>query len=346
MKYNFIKNAIISVIIPTYNSEKFISKCIQSVLNQHYQKLEIIIVDDYSDDNSLLQTKLALQNSKIPWKIFKHEKNKGVSAARNTGVNNSIGEYLFFLDSDDYLDPLCLSKLYNTAKLTNSDMVLGTMMDVTNEGKPMRFTKKQNNETFNNPIIAYVENKLSNLSCNRLINHLFYLKSGINFIEGIIFEDNVWSFSTTAQATRVSTISDTTYYYRKWEGSFMSCKSYDSFRLDCLYYDLCNCNNIAQKININSHPSFRLWFARAILNYFEKITNANVSQKERTKRLSKFFSEISIPENELNKITCFWYIILKTISILFPNHIWINILIKIRKFKTLICKVNSQPTTL
>lgn len=333
MKYDLFKKETISVIIPLYNAEKFIFKCIQSVLQQHYKKMEIIVIDDFSNDNSLIQAKQALKNASIPWKIIEHKKNKGVSAARNTGVNNSYGEYLFFLDSDDYLDPYCLTKLYNAAQQNDADMVLGTMMEVTNNGKIIGYTKKQNNEIFCNPIIAYVENKLSNLSCNRLINHSFYLKSGIKFIEGIRFEDNVWSFSITSHASKVLTISDVTYYYRKWEGSFMNCKSYDSFRLKCLYYDICNCNTLSQKLNINNHPSFRIWYARHIINYFEKIATSNTTQKEKAKHLSKFFNEISIPNNELNKITCYFYLILSKLSFFFPNYIWINIIVKIRTLK-------------
>ena len=89
----------VSIIIPMYNSEKYILDCLNSIINQTYRNIEVIVVDDCSTDNSVKLVK-SLKDERI--KLIKQKKNKGVSKARNKGVYNSTGSYLCFLDSDDY----------------------------------------------------------------------------------------------------------------------------------------------------------------------------------------------------------------------------------------------------
>ena len=114
------RNPKISVIIPVYNVEGFIDRCIKSVVNQTLQDIEIIIVNDGSQDNSELVIKKYLNSEKI--KYFKKE-NGGLSSARNFGINCANGEYIAFLDSDDYIDSNMYEEMYRLAKKENADMV-------------------------------------------------------------------------------------------------------------------------------------------------------------------------------------------------------------------------------
>ena len=101
----------ISVIIPVYNVEKYLDKCIMSVINQSYKNLEIIIVDDGSTDNSrVLCDKYAKIDNRI--KVF-HKKNGGLSDARNFGLKHATGEFIAFLDSDDWVDKDLYKILYD-----------------------------------------------------------------------------------------------------------------------------------------------------------------------------------------------------------------------------------------
>jgi len=104
----------ISVIIPCYNSEKFLNKAVESVLNQTLQELEIILVDDGSTDKTptLLQ-QYKMSDNRV--EVITHPKNFGLGAARNSGINHAKGKYLFFLDSDDYIHPNSLEVLYEQA---------------------------------------------------------------------------------------------------------------------------------------------------------------------------------------------------------------------------------------
>lgn len=113
---------LISVIVPVYNNEKFLERCIQSVLNQSYKYIELILVNDGSTDNSgSICDKYSKNYDRV--KVI-HQVNSGVSVARNTGIINARGEYIQFLDSDDYLEANMCEKLYKSITKNSSDMVI------------------------------------------------------------------------------------------------------------------------------------------------------------------------------------------------------------------------------
>ena len=112
----------ISVVIPVYNVGSYLAECLDSVISQDFKDIEIICVNDCSADNSLeILKKYAGKDSRI--KIVNHEYNKGLGAARNTGLRKAAGKYVFFLDSDDFLCTGILGKLYNKALETKADAV-------------------------------------------------------------------------------------------------------------------------------------------------------------------------------------------------------------------------------
>lgn len=113
---------MISVIMPVYNVENYIEKCLDSVCNQSFKDLEIICVNDGSTDNSLkLLEDYAKRDSRI--KIITQE-NGGIGHARNTGLKNATGEYVLFVDSDDFLCENSLDELYYNINSNNSDLVI------------------------------------------------------------------------------------------------------------------------------------------------------------------------------------------------------------------------------
>lgn len=115
-------NTKVSVIVPVYNGEKYLQRCLNSITKQTLKDIEILCIDDCSTDNSLnIIEDFAVTDKRI--KIFRHLKNSGESKARNTGLENSTGEYLSFVDNDDTIDLDFLEKLYKKAKETNADIV-------------------------------------------------------------------------------------------------------------------------------------------------------------------------------------------------------------------------------
>jgi len=120
----------VSIIIPVYNNEKFLDRSIQSVLNQTLQEIEIICVDDASTDKSLeILKKYNEIDDRL--KVVHIEENKGPSIARNTGINLAVGEFIGFMDSDDYINKKYFEKLYEYSK--NHDIVVGIFVNSTDD---------------------------------------------------------------------------------------------------------------------------------------------------------------------------------------------------------------------
>lgn len=115
------KTCLISVIVPVYNTEKYVGKCIESILNQSYQNFELIIVDDGSKDKSL---SVCIEYSEDPRIKIISQKNQGVSMARNTGLDNANGDYVVFVDSDDEILPDMLSQMIKVSKKYNADLIM------------------------------------------------------------------------------------------------------------------------------------------------------------------------------------------------------------------------------
>ena len=153
-------NLKVSVIVPVYNSEIYLRDCLESLLNQTLTELEIILVDDASTDKSIeIMAEYKSQYPKI--KIFKSEQNKGQGASRNIGMSLVTGEYIGFLDSDDYVAPTMYENLYNAAKENNADIVttrLTFVKDSSYLGKIFESNNRINNYTpLDNPKLVLDE---------------------------------------------------------------------------------------------------------------------------------------------------------------------------------------------
>lgn len=115
---------LVSIVVPVYNVECYVEECLQSVCSQTYENLEIICIDDVGSDKSMDIVRLyATKDSRI--NIVEHEKNKGLAEARNTGLRNLSGDYVFFLDSDDFLSVDAIERLVRCASMCDTDIVIG-----------------------------------------------------------------------------------------------------------------------------------------------------------------------------------------------------------------------------
>jgi glycosyltransferase involved in cell wall biosynthesis len=126
--------AKISVIIPAYNVENYIEKTLKGLTLQTFKDFEVIIVNDGSTDNTENKINSILRNADFPWKLIKQQ-NQGVSVARNNGLSEANGEYVCFLDGDDYYDAFFLEKMYNKAKENDYDMVACNSIRVSENGR-------------------------------------------------------------------------------------------------------------------------------------------------------------------------------------------------------------------
>ena len=209
-----------SIIIPVYNVEKYLEKCLDSIKNQTYKDYEVIIVNDGTKDNSMDIAK------KYDFKII-NQKNQGLSAARNTGVKNATGDYLLFVDSDDYLEKDLLKELNKSLK-NNPDLVRFQIKEVYEDGKEINypeeeFQNKSGVEAFS--IISkyhFVENAWA-----YLYKKTFYEKNKFKFKEGTIHEDFGIVPLIIMKANKVNSINYLGYNYLQRSGSIMSQKNYE-----------------------------------------------------------------------------------------------------------------------
>ena len=124
---------LVSVVVPIYNVEKYLDRCINSIASQTYSNLEIILVDDGSPDNCpSICDEWAKKDSRI---VVIHKDNQGLGMARNTGIDNATGKYIFFFDSDDYVDVSIIEKCVNSAIEYGSEVVVFGRNDVYDDGK-------------------------------------------------------------------------------------------------------------------------------------------------------------------------------------------------------------------
>lgn len=118
---NTLKKPLVSVIVPVYNVEGYLDECLNSIKQQTYKYLEIIVIEDCSTDSSMMVLQAHLADTRF--KLIQHKKNSGISAARNTGIEAATGDYLMFVDSDDIIDTRLIATCVNCAETTNADLV-------------------------------------------------------------------------------------------------------------------------------------------------------------------------------------------------------------------------------
>ena len=216
-----IKNnePLVSVIMPVYNAEEFLDKSVSSVINQTYKNLEILLIDDCSTDNSYnILKEYANKDNRI--KLFHNEQNKHVSATRNVGIKNATGKYLYFIDSDDFIDNDYIEHLVKTAEKENADIVVNTnMYSCKNKRKKIHDLTRQFRTT---PKDDYkiLANKFFPSVCNRLFKRELQIEYNILFPDGIKYlEDGYFNVLYFSVSNNVSFISPNSYYYRVIENS-------------------------------------------------------------------------------------------------------------------------------
>lgn len=216
----------ISVIIPVYNVEQYVVQCLQSVADQTWDgEIECIIVDDCGTDASMEKVDefLSLYDGSIDFKVIRHEKNRGLSAARNTGVEVSSGDYIYFLDSDDSITPKCLEILVGkVSDYPDVQLVHGKMKSIPYKKYYDRKALESIDYLGDN---ASIRNLIFDLSINatdKLISSAFYHANSLRFRDGVIHEDQLWSYYLYDSISSVAFVHETTYLHIIRQGSIMT----------------------------------------------------------------------------------------------------------------------------
>lgn len=218
----------VSVIIPVFNKEKYLKKCLDSVVNQSLKEIEIICIDDGSTDASLrILEEYSKEDTRI--NIIK-QSNKGPGLARNRGLDVATSEYVFFLDADDWIELNALEKVYNNAIESNSEIVLFNAVEYLPENKiKNRVYYPQNIQhtfDFHDKKDIVMNNFL--IACTKLHKLDFIRKYDIRFSENGLFEDVFFHIQSMIKASRISYVNEIFYNYRRTEKNTRQTESIQS----------------------------------------------------------------------------------------------------------------------
>lgn len=220
-----MKQDLISVIVPVYNVEKYISRCVESILAQTYTNVEILLIDDGATDNSgKICDDFAKKDKRI---VVIHKENEGVSVARNTALDIAKGKYITFVDSDDYIAEDCVERLYNLLMLYEADISMVGLETVYNYNTKLVKGKKKKISCYSN--IEAVETLLyrkgiTNGPCGKLYKKQLF--DEIHFPAGIVLaEDLAIMYRLLYIAQKVVCSKEKKYFYYQRKSSIIHKKN-------------------------------------------------------------------------------------------------------------------------
>ena len=276
----------VSVIIPVYNVEKYLRECLDSVVNQTLNDIEIICINDGSTDGSLeILKEYAQKDNRV---IVIDKENEGVSIARNLGIKMSNSNYVLFLDSDDYLDINCLEKVYSKIQETSVNILNFGLIE--NWGKctnPVWYNREleKNEGIITSPEI--IKMFLTN-ACGKLFNKKYLIDNEITFPENIkTCEDGIFCIKCFLNSTSWYLMNEAFYYYRKNREDSATNSKKEVMKNDILAFKytlnlplFINANRAQKKIILEKHLG-------GILNYY-KNENSLILLIEYTYEISLF----------------------------------------------------------
>lgn len=223
---------LISIIVPCYNVEKYLSKCIESIIYQTYNNIEILLVDDGSPDNSgKICDDYAQTDNRI--KVI-HKKNGGLSDARNVAIDIANGEYILFIDSDDYVSVNHVESLFNMISSTDSDIAIQEIMPFYEGTSPKDMTNKVKQEIVYNSnealINMFYQKKFDNCACSKLYKKNLF--NNIRYPKGLLYEDLATTYRILLHSKKIVFSDYKSYYYLLRNNSIEGCpfnfKKYES----------------------------------------------------------------------------------------------------------------------
>jgi len=312
-----MKKDLISIIVPIYNSEKTLERCVRSIINQTYKNLEIILINDGSNDNSL---NICKDLKKIDDRIkIIDSKNEGVSSARNKGIENALGKYIMFADSDDYVSNVWCESLYSI--VDDNNFSICNIYCVDEITKEISVENNLLEEKINFSIEDFFEvykMKLLNQPYNKIYNKDRLNEFNIRFDETLsLGEDLLFNLEYLMKCYRIEIINKRTYYYIKGRDDSLCNKYYFDFYeiqiklnlklLECL--KSLNCEYVYRH---DFYTGFLFCIINSIRNIYSKNNKQNIVKKIKKSRNilhNKYYDLclINVDKKIFNKI--YWYIL-------------------------------------
>ena len=307
----------LSIIVPVYNVEKYLPKCLESLIKQTLKDIEIICVNDGSMDNSLAILKeFASKDSRI--KIIDNQ-HQGVAKTRNTGIEQSTGEYIGFVDSDDYIDIDFFEKLYNSATKSNSDIAIASILKHKNFFNiyNAKYTKEEIAITIQDKIKLCEDKKhFFFYAWNKIYHSGFIKENNIKFSEGQIYEDVMFAIKALYYSNKIISVYGTKYHYIEHENSLTKYKDktgekeQDLVKAYSELQEFCNSKNIEIPERLNYYTKENFGFIlnlykgkyQSKIQLFNIFTIATISNYSETRNLITILGfKIKIAKREITK---------------------------------------------
>lgn len=210
----------VSIIVPVYNVEKYLRECLESLLHQDHESVEIIVVDDGSTDSSFeLMEEYA---NKDPRVRTVRQRNMGLSGARNTGLRHARGHFVMFVDSDDYISKSCLGKMHKNAVVEGNDIVVAEVMRVWDNGKQEKALSQRKTYTGKGFFRKIISVEAPSAITRLLIKRSLFEKANFSFPLNRLHEDVSSTFKVFYYCDKIGYVDEVLYYWRVRAGSITS----------------------------------------------------------------------------------------------------------------------------
>jgi glycosyltransferase involved in cell wall biosynthesis len=283
---------LISVIVPVYNVEKYLKKCVDSITSQTYKNLEILLVDDGSTDSSgQICNEFEKNDARI--KVI-HKKNGGLSDARNAGLDRAKGQYYAFIDSDDYIQDNTIEIMLNAIKKNKSEIAVCNMIRFLEEGETVQFYCPTDHE-----VLYQGNQRYKTLNQPSVCNKLFEAKlfEGIRFPKGKYYEDTFVYHEVLYRANNIVLTGTDSYWYLSREDSIVGQPQYTE-----RYFDFIEA--VYKRADFLLKHDVQPYAKEACLSLYAAIANAESNIEENTKTIEKFSiarKQYTLAYNELMK---------------------------------------------
>ena len=269
----------VSIIVPIYNVENYLDRCLKSIKNQSYSNLEVLMIDDCSPDRSFqIAKKYEKEDSRF--RYIKRDKNGGLSAARNTGINLATGDYLCFVDSDDWISKDYVFHLLKNASENESDIVICDYVmsyENGNEKKANSLSSIVDSDSLKS-IIAYARNH----SVTKIFNKNFFLKQNIFFPEDIKRSEDISTIiPLLTHAKKISIVNEGLYYYFQRNESLSNASN--NSKIDLTFYDktvdlMKKRSSLKYKEEIEFHCIIELMYGKVMLMIKHKYSDKEIKE--------------------------------------------------------------------
>ncbi len=275
----------VSLIIPVFNMEIYLEKCLNSAINQTLKEIEILLINDGSTDNSLeICEEYVKKDSRI---VLITQENAGLSATRNTGINVAKGEFIVFLDSDDYLDLSTLEDSYSLAISEKCDIIIYNYIQVDDNGKTIYSLNEKDIYAKEEYFRRILSAQTSTMACNKMFKRYLFEKNEIKFPVGIYHEDIPTIYKLFYFANKIKVLEKECYFWLKRAGSIS--KSINSKYIEDFRYIMLDTKKFLEDNNIfeKYEKEYRRRCAHFLLGLKNRINDSNNNKIEKYKMRKK-----------------------------------------------------------